>query len=275
MQLKYWMGRVMFRQAAILIGKQRDRAASVFRASTRALRSRGLQVLVGSVAFSGAALAQTYWLFELINSTQSGTDEHLLIGALATNTPLSSGNSFLDPRPGGANPYTPAFWSSNVDVAAGLGRVTDPPPNQNYWVTNIAFEPSTANTYGCSGACGTAGNSYVSALHMFWSDLSGNSYELVGTGGGTTGTQSWNVYNASFDGTNYSRGTQITPGGGGVFQVVFQGTDASSGRGNFGTNGIEFNYAPNLLPEINGSALPKAALLVFSLFFLYRARRCV
>jgi hypothetical protein len=253
MRLKYWTGRV----------KQRDRTTSVLRASTRAMRSRGLQVVLGLTVFSGAALAQTYFRFELINTATTG-DRHILVGRLAVTAPVNGGGSFLTPNLS----LDSSNWTGSFN--AGVGGV----PSTNYAITRIggwAGGPTTAfaASYGCNSPCTTA---FVSSINMGWTDVSGASFIVTGTG--TSSTSSFQIYNASWNsvtGTYDTVGGPITPPGTGTpaWSIVYQGTDLRTG----GFDTLPSEYGPTLFPEINGSALPKAALLVFSLYLMARARR--
>jgi hypothetical protein len=249
-------------KAALFFEKQRNRAVSALRASGKVLRSRGLMVAVG-LTLSGAAFAQ-YFRFELVNTAyHKGTpDLHILVGELsATGTTLDN-PSF--------NPPTvfqdSANWSSNY--AAGQGGIHNPPGSTNYYITRIGGDSSVN-----SGVfTGTLGIYYISALTMGWTDASGASFIITGTSDGTAAGSHWSLYNATWNGSSYTRvGDAITAPGGGSFQFVWQGADSITGP--LQGPGIESGYGPNTLPEIDASSLPKAALLVLSLYLLARSRK--
>jgi hypothetical protein len=266
----------MFRRTTMK--KERNRAASVLRASRRTLRSRGLQVLLGTAALSGAALGQTYFRFELVNTAfhnPPNTDQHMLIGELAASTPLSTSQTpkaFLNTLD--FNPPTAfsdsAHWSSNV--AGGKGGIIESSSSVNYAITRIG---GFSGTYACAATC-TSSRYYIASMEMYWTDASGASYYVKGSSNGSNGAanNSWQVYNAtwnSVDGYQKSA-TPITPPGGGNFLVTWQNIPDSI-QGSFQRAGIEDFYAPNTFPEIDGSALPKAGLLVFSLYLVTRSRK--
>jgi hypothetical protein len=267
----------MYVKAPLSFGRQECRAVPALRALKKVIRSRSLMVVMG-LTLSGVALAQQYFRFELVdsafNAQTGGTgDFHILIGELA----VGSSNNLTVPV---FNPTPPTFsdvnnWSSNIGSPAGKGGVLPGAAVNRYGITRIGGDANGAfATYG-----GGTTSRYIATLNMGWTDASGASYFIAGTSDGTIIGSNWTLYNATWNGTAYTYNplTDSIPAPNGSisrqYLFVLQATDGITGSFSNGT-GIENGYGPNLLPEIDASAMPKALLLLGSVLLLVRSRRC-
>jgi hypothetical protein len=266
----------MFGQAAKFLGKQGDRAVSVLRGSKRILRSLSLPVLIGTLVFSGSAMAQ-WFRFELVdqafNPRYGGSgDFHIMVGEFAV-----SGSSLTIPTFNPPATFSDqANWSSNIGTPAGKGGITGA-ASVNYAITRIGSIAGTP----ASGTLGTSGgNFFISALNFGWTDASGASYYVTGTNTDGTGPNSsnWTLYSATWNNTTlvYENLVAIPAPAGAIagrYLFTAQSTDFIAGAQD-ANPGIETGYGPNVLPEINASALQKALLLLGSMYLFVRYRKC-
>lgn len=264
------------------------------RSLRRLFSTVGLAIGLVSVP-AAVALADFYVLFIDIHSPSGAQDYFGNVGLIIDNPAAASGN-FTGLYTDGTTSfsYVPSYTGTNADGTntAWISGSHGFPPSTcdngtgTCWVAvdspatsgNQISRMTTGNVIASGGAGtgdvfspflgtwtagATPGTFTVTSLNFGVTDPTGASYWIEGIGSGGTG-QSYDIHSATKAGSFYTRV------GAANVNLIDGNKGACAGSA---TAGIVDCATVALLPEINSGALPKAALLLGSLYLLAAMRR--